>query len=106
LSLIKITLRNWLRPKTSINILRIHKIKRRIPKRLVEIGVNMVNIKNTTILKRKSKKEIITELKTTTSLGNLILSIIPALFINEVKPIKTDSLNRFIMMIPNNKLIL
>jgi hypothetical protein len=89
-----------------MNILRTHNKKSNIPTKLVLIGVKIVNIRNTTILKRKSKKDIITELYTTTSLGNLILRIIPALLIIEVRPINTASLNRFIMMIPNKRPIL
>jgi hypothetical protein len=82
------------------------KAKRRNPRNVVVIGVNIVNITKITILKRKSMKDIVTELNTTTSLGKLILSIIPALFIKEVRPMRTASVNRFIIMIPRSSPIL
>jgi NurA-like 5'-3' nuclease len=104
--LINTILKNKLKPVVRKKMLNIQRKKRRTPIKEVCIGVKIENIKKTTILNIKSIRDIVTELNTTTSLGNLIFNMIPALVIKDVKPMRMASLNIFIIIIPRSKPIL
>jgi len=95
-----------LNPNTRKNTVNMAIMKSSKPKKEGCTGVEIEKIPKTIILIKKSIRDIVTALITTTSLGKLILRITPALLRRDVRPFKTPSLNMFIIIIPINKPIL
>jgi hypothetical protein len=80
--------------------------KRRKLRGVIIIGENKEKIANIIKFKRKSIKDIVTELNTAISLGNFIFKIIEDFAIKDPNPIIIPSLKKLINIIPSKRFII